>query len=408
MELNDFLLEFNNKYSLIVNSRHISNSVYVDMYRKDCDWVCGECGFTMSYIDSIIVREQPYVHEMRCINTVGEKGNICNRKMHLHKDDGSSFSSSSFDRLYRKYQKNMIKESVNSSSVDNPNEIYSHISSCFMKIVGMFNRVGNLTKKSDKWFSSFFWQSVQNKIADLKKTNNYRKRAPVVKCALCDKDICQMTTKHLFSPGHEIIMDEILIEVGKNALFDSGEYRYYNEGDQEWRERCRYLGSLYLEKHSKEEQKKFYDKRAMNVYFRLFPKFNYQNEVLSVNNKISDDSELEMGEFKNEGVGQEEKFCDTSAVERMDMENLTNLIISKIMGSEINKKKIKSFFKRTVEDEECVEIMKKILYDKASFKTVKNIDLDKSFSEIRKIGLSAQIIKMAKNISNCRMLIMNR
>ena len=53
------------------------------------------------------------------------------------------------------------------------------------------------------------------------------------------------------------------------------------------------------------------------------------------------------------------------------------------------------------------DVVKSILAEKSSFRSVKNVDLDRSFQEIKKSGLSAQVIKMAKNINGCRMLISN-
>jgi hypothetical protein len=154
----------------------------IDAYRKRCVWICRSCGFRMPYLDSPLHRGEYDVHSMKCAKMMKKTNRsnykVCNKFMVLKHLDDISFDSVYFNELFARYQDRLIHESRKSYSIDAPDEIYCFLLGTFTKIVGQFARDLFFQSKSDKWFSSFFWTSIQNRLADLQKTASYLKRTP--------------------------------------------------------------------------------------------------------------------------------------------------------------------------------------------------------------------------------------
>ena len=129
--------------------------------------------------------------------------------MVLNRDDGKDFSSPYFNELYARYQDRIISEANRCKDIECPYEIYGILCGFFMKIAGKFNRNTNMVKTGERWFGSYFWRSIKNKVADIKKTKNYGKRAPGVVCAICNSEVGQITSNHLVLAGHEEIFHQV-------------------------------------------------------------------------------------------------------------------------------------------------------------------------------------------------------
>jgi len=318
-----------------------------------------------------------------------------------HKTD-IQFCSVHFDSLFVKYSKRMVRESMGCGMIDAPSEVYSLLSSSFMKIVGMFDRNTGLTKTSDKWFSSFFWRAIQNKIADLNKTNNYIKRTPFVKCAVCGKELGQITIKHLSLPGHEVIIEQIFFSMGKSIMEDSGEIIYYS--NDELKERACRIGEMIYYNKEKKEQKKFFSTEATKSYFSLFPNAFFRNEVVSTNRKVDHDSDSEMGDFEVDGV-----FSDTtnqSIIEDLNLKDMIESLIGMLFSSEENRIDLRLFFKTGTPLDKQKNVVRQILHDKSSYFHLKNKEVDSSIQEA-KSGITDKVINLIKKDKECRMFLCN-
>ena len=163
---------------------------------------------------------------------------------------------------------------VNFDANSNEKQIYSYIISAFSKIVAQFNRNGNMKKVSNKWFSSFLWISINNKIADLVKTNNYNKRSPLIECAICKKQVTHITKKHLMEPGHEEIHNMVYRNRGMVLLGDND--RSVNEYIEK--------GRSFYENFKSRKIKAIFEEEALSVYNESH---DVRNKVLSLNVIVS-------------------------------------------------------------------------------------------------------------------------
>ena len=376
----------------------------VDKYRNKCYWVCPSCGSKARYRTSLLVMGKFYVHEMKCQKEVpkgkGTKTKECKTKMNLLRDDGKILSSVYFDELFSRYQDKIVWESKKSHLIDHPDEVYSTLSSSFLKIVLQFDRKKNLNVKSDKWFSSFFWISVQNKIADLQKTNTYNKRCPTVRCMLCQKDIGQITIRHLYGAGHDDLFEEMFVRQGDRVLEESGEGSYYDMidgGVEKERKRALHIGKRKFYRKKKGEQKKIFESECLSLYAKMFPKALFKNRVGSIDGKIKEDSDTELVEVSNDSVFGQSKDPSHDIEIESSMDVLSEIIIHNL-DDELDK-----YLKKSFEKEKLKEIICEALMLKGSFMDDSENKKIDSIIKVVKRGFTEKLLEFTRLNRNCRM-----
>lgn len=326
----------------------------IDDYRNSCYWECPECGHCVDYSDMLNIKGKEYIHESRCINNIVNPKNrnikICNSNMILKNKDNRKLDSKAFDVLYERYLSKIKNESFNQRNADTYEEVYSILSSVFPKIVCMFARNG-MKKTSDKWFSSFFWRSIKNRIIDIKKTNSYTKRTPNVICECCGESVGAINVPHLMGDGHENVLNEMFRIHGHTVMVESGEINYYDQKDID--SRAISIGKKLFEKTN--DKKKFYENYCYKAYYSLYPNSYFKNKIMSTNTRIREDGEgegTEVGDFNNENVlGDKAIYSDF--ISRLDTDVLIRKIANTIL--EKNNKRISNFFndKANEEDKRC-------------------------------------------------------
>ena len=374
----------------------------VDDYRKDCYWVCTDCGYEIKYRTSLLMMGKFYVHEMRCQREIskGKTTRECKSKMHLHREDKKGFTSYYFDELFSRYQDKIVWESKKSHLIDHSDEVYSVLFSSFLKIVLQFDRNKDLSSKSDKWFSSFFWRSIQNKIADLQKTNTYNKRCPTTKCMLCGEDVGQITIKHLYSPGHDKLFKEMFIIYGERVLDDSGENYYYNfinEGDKKRKKRALHIGKSTFNKKNKIEKKKMFELECLGMYAKMFPMSIFKNRVSSINLKIGEDSETELIDLSNDSVL---GLCQSPS-NNIEIESSIN-ILTDVIFNNLNDE-LDEYFKESFNKGKLKEIIREVLLLKRFFlEDSENKKIDSLFKVVKR-GFTEKLLEFTRQNRNCRM-----
>ena len=373
----------------------------VDEYRDKCFWICPKCGYRIKYITSLLISGKNYIHEMKCPDEIEDSKTFarCKGKMILKRNDDLPFDSIYFNELFARYQDRIVWESMKSFAVDSPDEVYSTLIAAFLKIVLQFARDKSFTSKSDKWFSSFFWRSVQNKIADLQKTNTYNKRCPTVKCALCGQGVGQITARHLSLPGHEKILERIIINHGKFSLESSGEIECYNSyanRDSVISERCLLIGSREFNKKSKMEKKRMFDAECLDMYSKMFPNALFKNNVSSINANLNEDSDTEFLEVSNDSVFGERNVHTDEIEMNSSMSLLSDIIVESIDGE------LDLFLEASVSNEQ----LKRIIYDtlllKSSFvKERENSKVDIMIDGVKK-GFTNNLLAMIRSNDECR------
>jgi hypothetical protein len=363
----------------------------IDNFRKNCYWKCNICGKEINYLDSLLIRSSYYVHEMRCPEKKDQKRSkkekSCNKKMKLIRRDGMVFSSIYFNELFARYQHRLIKESMDCSSIDYPDDVYSYLITAFSKIVPQFAREEELIERSDKWFSSFFWKSIQNKIADLNKTNNYSIRNPTITCSVCGQQVTQINKKHLMSEDHEEIYDYVIKGFGKNILLNSSNYVMKNT--EEYDKLCFQTGLEYIARFSEKTQLELIETECINAYMELYPGSFLKNKIMSINEKIGEDSEF--ADFATEDFFDKNQNTVEDLSLKNHIEQLTNIVIK----NSINLKKYlknKELFKQTVND----SILLKIDYPE--------MDYDKIDDSLRNAckGFTKALISFIRRDKECR------
>jgi len=375
----------------------------VDKYRKECYWVCPECGYRIRYEHSLLMMGKYYVHEMRCPEEITRKKSFkeCKCKMTLIRDDEKVFDSVYFNELFARYQNRIVWESRKSYAVDSPDEVYSMLVSSFLKISLQFARDRIFTSSSDKWFSSFFWRSVQNKIADLQKTNTYNKRCPTVRCAMCNKDVGQITTRHLSLPGHEGLLEEILVFQGRVVIIDSGEINYY-QGDnkeKEIRDRSLFIGKKIFYNKKISDQRRAFESECLTFYSKMFPNALFKNNVASINAAISDEGDAEIEEFSNDSVFK--AGSDPIADIEIDssISRLTEVVMKEIDGE------LDFYIKKGIKPEELKSIISETLITKGSFEDdLDNIKIDSMIVGVNK-GFTEELLYFIRTNDNCRICV---
>lgn len=380
----------------------------IDIYRSKCFWRCPMCGHTMSYVDSLAEMESPYVHEMKCTNMIkNKKGDLikCNSRMILERPGNSSFESEYFDELFARHNKNIMSESsffdINSDSFS---EVYSALCLVFFKSVAMFARTGNMTKTSNKWFKSFLYMGMKNKMVDLRKTSSYVKRAPSVRCACCGKDVGQITVKHLKTKGHEEIFNTMIEDSGKISMDESGEIFYFsNHQVDEIKKRAISIGMAHWEYLNEKDKKEFFKERALKTYYQLYPNAYFKNTILSTNETLNDDSDFDI-ESQQSKISQADIACDDRMLDNMNIDSAVDIIMDITFGNIEAIQSLNSYFDDSYNEEKKSKIIKQILKDKISYIKLKNVESDRSYKGVSE-GLTSAIFKMVKSDKECKRII---
>jgi len=373
----------------------------IDNYRKKCTWECPLCGFTISYQDSLKKNNSIYIHEIRCNNFMGKKE--CKGKMVLKNSIGEKLDSIYFNELFFRYKSKMMKESRNYQNIDSFEEIYSSLISLFIKVVGMFAREEKWEKTGNKWFSSFFWRAVKNKIIDIRKMKNYNKRSPSVRCAICGKEIGQITAKHLMKNGHEKIFDRMIFEYGNTILYDSGENNYYSDNES-LSKRAVFIGMTAFNKMNTKEKRDFYNSESLKVYYSLYPQSYFKNTILSTNQSIGDEDSGDIEDMDNDSVTEK---CNTdyeNIISKLNTRDTVNNIVSAMIKNRQNIKLLNNYFNEGIEEKIKIKIIKQVLFDKISYLHLKNVDSDDNYGEVKK-GFTSMLLKIVKSNEECRKII---
>ena len=366
----------------------------IDIYRNECDWECS-CGNRISYAKSINKLGVCYAHEIRCSDVVDISRKIenpnCKKPMILKNRSKNNFDSIYFNELFSRYQDRIIAEAAKCGTGEDPYDVYAILSGFFMKIVGKFARGGGFKKKSDSWFSSYFWRSIRNKTTDIRKTETYNKRSPTVRCPICEKNVGVINTKHLMSPGHEIIACRFFENIGRMIMEETGEIKYYKEGN-ELLERTLYLGKMNLLSMKPNDQKKIINTETLRIFNELFPGNIVKNMVFSTNDILYRDSEsaheTEIGD-----LCEEEHSVLFSHRDDVDLRDVVKNIVEEYFKPNIVK--FRSHFYLKVETKRKLEIIENIIFDKSSYNmSDKELDLDHKGEAKR--GLTSALFKFIK------------
>jgi len=363
----------------------------MDEHRKECKWECLSCGMSFYYSNSLFIECSEYVHEMNCPNVLcNDSGHwkMCNEKMGLVHKSGNDFQSEYFNELFARYQNRLVVESRNASNVESPDEIYSILLETFMKTIYDFARESKLDEKSKRWFSSFFWVSVRNRIYDISKKYSSVKRSPNIECRICGKGFGRITIKHLLT--HKVIEDTIYSMIGS-----------YNTEKFTTNDKMISLGKSKFELLSKEDQKDALDGLTMKAYFYLFPDAQIANNMISINQKTNEGQESEILDVNTRNVFGERQ----NVVEKIEFNNRVDSLIEIIISEDFLKKHSK-LFKRGTSEERKVEILKELFINKSMFLHDKNKEIDKSV-ENAKDGLTDALLKYIRESRKCKKVLKN-
>lgn len=382
----------------------------IDIFRSKCFWRCSMCGHTMSYLDSLAEMETPYVHEMKCTNMVENKrGDIiqCKTKMVLESPNNDTFKSEYFNELFARHNKTIMNEAnffdVNSDAF---NEVYSALCLVFFKSVAMFARTGNMTKTSNKWFKSFLYMGMKHKMVDLRKTSSYVKRTPSVRCAVCEKEVGQITVKHLKSKDHEIIFDTMMENTGKTAMEESGEIFYFSGNPDALKKRAISIGLAHWESLVDKAQKEFFKERALKVYYQLYPNAYFKNTILSTNENLSDDGDFDI-ESQQSKAFSTDVACEDRMLDDLNINSAVDIIMEITFGKTGAVQSLNSYFDDSCNEEKQEDIIRQIVKDKISYTKLKNVESDRSYDGVSE-GLTSAIFKMVKSDKECKKLIAER
>ena len=366
----------------------------IDLYRHNCEWDCGNCGCVISYNASLAIYNTQYIHNTKCPK--------CKKPMGLRHNKNEHFHSDHFTELFARYQNKMISESIRCSNIESPDEIYSILSGFFMKIVGKFARDSFFTKKSNKWFSSYFFTSIKNRIADIKKTQNYNKRTPLIKCAICNNFVGQITAKHLMSDGHDVIVDSLIINLGIRLLIDSGEIEYYSENTDLIRDRCCFLADNYTSNMDRNQLETFLKSEVIKIYNELYPGHVTKNNILSTNAIVTSDED---GEVEFESFYSEKNHLYSMDSEKKDLHYVIDELVDKHVKEDM--RSLKRFFKKNMSRDRKLEIIKNIIFDKSSYLKVTDKELDTQYQDEVKRGFTSKVMKLIGSKEECKTFLMS-
>lgn len=373
----------------------------IDKYRSQCFWECPTCGNIITYIDSLLIEREFYVHEMYCRNFVKRRNRdvLCRGKMILRQEGEIEFYSPYFDALFNRVSSQILSETRIANTSESKEDVYSSLLFTFIKVIGMFARDEKYEKTSDKWFRSYAVRAMRNKISDIGKMGNYQKRTPLTKCEICGKKIGQIDPNHLLKKGHDIVLETIIKKLGRDILYSSGEIIYYKNNPDFIDQRSLYLGNINYYSRSKKNRTKLFRSESMNVYRDMFPSSYFKNALISTNEPVSRDSEGEVEHILN----LDPIFHgDHNLIESINLKDLIDSVLA-IVSSKSNKI-FNNYFLGTISADRKIDIVKKILLEKCICPKISNEELDNHFDFVKK-GLTQKIINSIKKDPECRMLL---
>lgn len=384
---NDLLSKFSDEELVELSQEDI------DSYRMNCSWECSSCGHKIPYLHSLYDKGNVrYLHEYKCNNMIKKKRSSkkCNTKMHLIHNENKELNSIYFDELFARFQNDMIRESANYDYHDSFEEVYSSLLQQFMKIVTMFNRDSGMKKTSDKWFRSFFWRSIKNRIVDIRKSESHSKRSPQIECMCCGKPLPYISPVHLLEDGHDDIWEKLYEEYGRvvmsGDISSSSNYYHYVQ-----------IGKKHFESLKKEEKNKIFSENCMRIYSDIFPNSYTRNIILSTNEPI-DESGVEIGDLT---------ACGSSGdfIESIYISDVINFVMDNTFSDKESLMSLDIYFSENFSIEEKRDTIKQIIRDKVSYyNDVENSDLDSNYIGVQK-GLTEELFKMIREDSRCMELI---
>ncbi len=360
----------------------------IDIFRQSCTWECNLCDKKISYKDSLNKLNEKYIHELKCSDINHTK---CKSLMALKHKNDVNLNSLYFDELLARYQDRMIAEAMKCKGIEDPYEVYSILMGFFMKIVGKFAREKSFSKTSEKWFSTYFWVSIRNKTTDIRKTNNYIKRSPFIRCEVCNKDVGQINSRHLLEDGHEVLLDKVKYNIGNGLICESGEINYYKGAtNDEFKIRCIKIGDDFISFLDNKIKKDFVSKELYKTYKEEYPNYSMKNAISSINETIGfDDSDkTEVGDSFS--TDKSMFHSDKIEVDR-NLLDLVNVLLEKSIMPNINK--ISLYFHEGVKDYRKIEIIKNIIIDKSSYNKLSDKEIDLDYKSEAKKGLTSAIFK---------------
>jgi len=372
---------FNNELNNISDEELVALAQQdIDLFRCACLWRCQNCGHEIGYKQSLIIPKEKYIHELKCCNIFKKSG--CKSSMILVHPNNLELSSHYFDELYARYQDRIIAESAKFGSGEDSYDVYAALSGFFPKIVGKFARDKRFHKKSDNWFSSYFWISIKNKSTDIRKAKKYIKRSPTVRCEVCKKNVGSINVKHLLSQGHKVIQRKFYEKMGLFIMKNSGEL--FNCSDRKsLAKKALFLGKKHFNSMEEQSKKTIINNEYVGIYLEIFPESIIKNYVLSMNELVSNDSEkdVEYGDLCAEKcrVG----YSSNNELELMDMsKNIVSTIIAP------NLFRFRKFFHNDLSSQRKLEIIKDIVFNKSSYDNIDDKELDEDYKNEVKQGLS--------------------
>jgi len=345
---------------------------------------------------------------MRCPQEVNRKNSsvisVCYKNMNLVHSLGYNLDSEYFNELFARYQDRLIFESKKSWAIDSPDEVYSILSSCFTKIVAQFARKKEFKSRTDKWFSSFFWSSIQNRIADLQKTRNYLKRTPPIQCQISGKILGQITSRHLYKEARKEITDKIVERMGRRILEDSGELSCcfsIPESDEKIEKRSLMIGYNKFNSYSEKRRKEIFNLECIEIYMSMFPGCLIKNHVLSIHHPLSSDDNSEVEAVANIDVlsSPSDPIAD---FETRDLVSALSDVVFEEIGDEPD------LFSSEITDDQKRETILLIIEKKISYDNEEDddglycnmaIDLE---LEKTKVGATSFIIDFIRKSLRCR------
>jgi hypothetical protein len=290
----------------------------------------------------------------------------------------------------------MAKQGYKFQFIDSVDEIYSFVAVQFFKIISQFAR-RDMEETSDKWFSSFLWKAVQNRIFDLNKTNNYLKRSAGETCAICGSKMVTINKKHLMQPGHKRLKKEIFVCHGMSLAESTSlsDEEYLNIGRRSYR------------KSTAEMREKITKDNCVQAYIKLFPRSAVKNGVMSFKDLSGDeesDSNVEDMFSDEDSVFGDKK--DDSMMDKFYFNDAVYEIADSLIRD--HKTIVKGLFIEDVEPENRKKILREIIALKSEnlFTDEENPVVDKYFKEVRD-GATEKIFQTIRHDRKYRILLID-
>ena len=227
--------------------------------------------------------------------------------------------------------------------------------------------------------------------------------------------IGKVTSKHLVSDGHESFVQEIIVSIGYEIISNSGEIGYYKRGSLNLRNRCLFVGASHLSKMTSQDRKNEIKSRAISNYIRLYPNAPIKNNLMSINTPLDSESDSTIEDVSSQGVIQSQSSGE-NIIDEIFFKESANLIVQYVyIKNPRNQQVLNKYFDEEMKKEEIIDILKEIIHDKVVYtrmkdnkvQTIKNSDLDRTYGEKVKEGLTSKLIRFIRSDENCRKELLN-